>query len=155
MDQSRIANKIAKVVIGDVKKTAAAESFSVIVDEIIWENVEDVWEKGEIGSSHIVMAKSNVGRFKSVKDAIHHVSQMTSVSEDNFAIFGGEDGRIEGEGFYDEHNNEVGDDNTFTEKWKRGEVKAWSGRISVYVKFAKVWEPSPDELKKESGLSEI
>ena len=58
--------------------------------------------------------------------------------------------RIDGNGLVDEDTNYVGEDSRFIKLWKTGEVKGWDMKVSVYIKFAAVWEPPDDEIAKRT-----
>jgi hypothetical protein len=143
---------VAQELVKLAKEIQAADEVEVIVDLLSMETTEDSYEEGEVGRRQSVLAERNFGVFKSMREAIHKASSFTGIPEKNFYVFSGEDGRIEADGLVDEENNYVGDDNRFIDKWKMGEVKAWNADVSLYVRLAKTWTPTDDELVKLSGL---
>lgn len=128
------------------------EKFQVIVEFLSWDSTEDSYEKGEVGKRQTVMSDKTVGIFDSVDEVIKKVSDMTGVPVEEFFVFDGEPGRVSGNGLFDEENNYVGDDKNFLGRFKKGEVRAWSGEIDVFLQFAKTWTPSDDELVEASSL---
>ena len=142
--------KIAKSLV-----SAPRESFEVIVDYISMQTAEDTWEQGEIGHARVVLVQGNAGTFKTIALAVKKASEITGIPEKNFALFEGDEGRIEGQGLVDENNFYVGDDKRFLAEFKAGRVKAWNADVSVRVRFAKVWTPTIQEMKAVSNLGTI
>jgi len=140
MDVEKIANRLAN-------KIAAKKSFKVMVDYVSMDTEEDTYEQGEIGGSITSDSRSNFGTYKSVDDAVKAVSSHYGLPFKNFFIFD-EDGRIDGNGLVDEDSSYVGEDSRFIKLWKAGEVRGWDMKVSMYIKFAAVWEPTDDEISK-------
>jgi hypothetical protein len=147
MNRIIIAQELVKL----AKEIQSAE-VEVIIDSLSMETTEDSYEEGEIGRGQFVLSEKRLGTFRSIKEAIREASNRTGIPEKEFYVFSGENGRIEGSGMVDEENNYVGDDHRFIEKWKQGQVKAWNANVSLYVRFAKTWTPTDEELAKVSGL---
>ena len=143
---------VAKELVKLAKNLSAVDDVEVIVDLLTMETTEDSYEEGEVGRRQSVVAERNFGVFKSVKEALRKASSATGIPEKDFYVFSGEDGRIEASGLVDEDNNYVGDDQRFIDRWKMGEVKAWNADVSLYIRLAKTWTPTDDELAKISGL---
>jgi hypothetical protein len=118
---------------------------------------EDTWEDGEIGRPQNVLHERSVGAYKRMEDVLKQAAAITDIpmDRDNWAIFGGEEGRIDGQGLVDERNFYVGDDKRFMEQFKRGEVKAWNAYVTISFRFAKVWSPDEKEIKKLINLQVI
>lgn len=150
MDMKKVAKELEAV--AGLLTAEPKEMFVILVDYIWMDVAEDTYEQGEIGRRMTVLNEKNQGSFSSIKDVVAHASRLTGIPEKNFAIFSGDEGRIEGQGMVDENNNYVGDDKRFQERFKAGEVKAWNADVSVHVRFAKTWTPSAQEIKKISSL---
>lgn len=145
MDIEKIADDLAN-------KIAAKKSFEVIVDHVSMEVTEDSYEKGELGRHISVGSRSNFGNFKSVDLAIKAVSDYSGLPFQNFFIFDGENGRIDGNGLVDDDNSYVGNDARFIKSWKAGEVTGWDMQVTMHIRFAAVWEPTDDEISKRTRI---
>ena len=144
--------KVSRILTSGEREEAPKTSFEVFVDHLIVETTEDNYEDGEIGQSQINHSDKNFGVFKSVDEAVKSASNLTGIPVKNFYVFDAEDGRVEANGLVDNDNFYVGDDKRFLEKWKRGEERAWSARVSMYLHFAAVWVPTDSEIMKRSRL---
>lgn len=129
------------------------ESFEVIVDYLDMHVEEDNFEKGVSGRMMEVYSKSNFGRFDSVDQAIKAVASFFDVEARWFDLDDSEEG-ILNSGWYmvDADNQNRNDDKRFLEQFEKGEVRAWQALITFSIRFAKVWTPSDNEIKAQSGI---
>jgi hypothetical protein len=124
--------------------------FHVIANYAEMTTTEDSFNVGEIGRSHIVWSQKNLGTFKDTHSLIRGVASIIDVSSNpkDWGIF--DDGRIECSYHVDEENSEA----TPRElaEWKAGRTRLWSATVTVWVVFARVWEPDVATMKKTLGL---
>jgi len=137
-----------------VQAQRGGRQFSVIIDEVYVETIEESYDGGEIGRWQMVKADSNVGTFPSVDVAIRKVAGDTGIPEGDFYATAGKGGAgaaITGTGMVDENNFYRGDDNTFLVGWKEGKERAWTMSVTIVVRFAGTWSPTLEDFRK-AGL---
>jgi len=155
MDKAKVASElvgVAKLLAAERtrKRSAAREEFSVIVDLVTMNVVEQDYDRGEIGPRKERIFKRNYGSFKSVADVVKSVSAMTGVPERYFRIKG--DGRISAFGNVDDHNRHVDNSARSTEEFQKGEFRIWSAYVDIWLLFAKTYTPEDREIAAVSSL---
>lgn len=106
---------------------------------------EDSWEEGEIGSPQQVFDEK-LGEFSSVQEAIEEAANVVAADARDLEFEAYDDGRLSTVVTVDEDVNFRGDDDRFMERFKAGEVRAWTADIDLSVKFAATWVPSGKTL---------
>ena len=128
------------------------EGFKILVKSWDLSVVEDSFDEGEIGRSRIVDSgqfepgSQEYGGSSPVGELIRDFAQRPGAPKDRKAWMAFENGRIIAQW----QGNEYGDALTpkEIEQWKKGEIKGYSCSLNIYLKFAKVWTPSPKEMSK-------
>ena len=128
------------------KWAGAKETFEIIVDSWSIESTEDSFDEGEIGRGQLLDNGRNVGTFKSPDEVIKYFIGRSDAPKDKKAWTAFEDGRLicgwhGDENGYAMSSKEMG-------QWKKGEIKGYSIDLNIYLKFAKVWEPTPKEISQ-------
>jgi hypothetical protein len=137
---------------GMIREAAATpESFEVLIDSWSLEAVEDSFTEGEIGRSQLVNDGGSRGPFKSPDEVIKYFTTFTDAPKDRKAWQAFEDGRLICSWHGNENGHEVS--SSQIEQWKKGEIKGYSITLNVYLKFAKVWEPTPKEISRVFKVS--
>jgi len=128
------------------KWAGAKETFEIIVDSWSIESTEDSFDEGEIGRGQLLDNGRNVGTFKSPDEVIKYFIGRSDAPKDKKAWTAFEDGRLIC-GWHGDENGYAMSSKEM-EKWKKGEIKGYSIDLNIYLKFAKVWEPTPKEISQ-------
>ena len=116
-----------------IRKHAVKPSKELMVEH--WElwRVEDSWEEGEIGRSQSVNSGKGDGRrYGDIKSlANNFAGGLAPNSKDVWDKDGWDDGRIEATWLGNDYGDEL--DRKDKEKWRAGEIKAYTYRLDVWV----------------------
>jgi len=140
-------SKERKAILAGLKarKAAIKDDMKVIVKSWDMEIVEDSYYEGEIGRGE-TLASGGGERFDRPVDLIKKFSSRYDIPKRAWYVLGHKDGRLGASWQTDENGLELTPKET--EAWKKGEGKGYRTTLYIWVEFAKVYSPDPDEMSK-------